>query len=115
MFGGDLKIVDKLPDSLQPSKDGVLSSKRIFPKEDLKGGLILMLAILEVWIWAGELVKIIEEKIDLVLEVVGHACYLIIMFDQFFMLAFLISFYWILAKKSENSDSIFKLLKQGEV
>lgn len=83
MLVGDLKGVDKLPDSLQSSKDGVLPSKGILPKEDLKGGLILMLTILEVWIWAGKLVKIIEEKIDLVLEVVGHACYLIIMFDQF--------------------------------
>ena len=82
MLRGNLKGVNELPHSLQPGKDGVLSSEGIFPEEDLKGGLILMLAILEVWIGAGELVKIIEEKIYLVLEVVGHVCYLIIMFGQ---------------------------------
>lgn len=48
MLRGNLKGVNELPHSLQPGKDGVLSSEGIFPEEDLKGGLILMFAILEV-------------------------------------------------------------------
>lgn len=72
MLCSNLKGIYELPNSLQSRKDSVLSSKGVFPEEDLKGSLILMLTIFEVWIGAGELVKIIEEKINLILEVVGH-------------------------------------------
>lgn len=109
MFSGNLKGVNEVPHSLQSCKDGVLSSEGIFPKEDLKGGLILMLAILKVGIGAGELVKVIEEKVYLVLEVVGHDCYLIIMSDQFSRYIsdlFLLNF----GEEERKKASIFKLL-----
>lgn len=61
VFRGESEGIDELPDSLEACKDGVFSSKGVFPEEDLKGGLILMFAIEEIGVGAGELVEIIEE------------------------------------------------------
>jgi hypothetical protein len=61
MFLGNFKGVQELSDSLQPGKDGIFPAEGILSEEDLESGLILMLAILEVGVGAGELIKVIEE------------------------------------------------------
>jgi hypothetical protein len=72
MLFGDSEGVKKLPDSLQASKDSILSSKGIFSEENLECCFILMLAIEEVRVRAGELIKVVKEHISLILEVVSH-------------------------------------------
>jgi hypothetical protein len=66
------KGVQEFADSLQASKDGILPAKWILSEEDLESGLILMLTILEVGVGAGELIKVIEEEVYLILEVFDH-------------------------------------------
>jgi hypothetical protein len=66
MFFGNLKGIDKLPNRFQTSKDSVLSSKRIFTKEDLESGLALVLATAEIGIGAGELVEIVGKDVNVV-------------------------------------------------
>lgn len=48
MFLCESEGIDELPHSFESCEDGVLSAEGVFPEEDFKGGLILMLAIEEV-------------------------------------------------------------------
>jgi hypothetical protein len=75
VFGGDLEVLDELPDGFEAGEDGVFSAKGVFPKEDLKGGLILMFVSLEIGEGAGELVKVVVEHIDLAADFSLH-CFL---------------------------------------
>jgi hypothetical protein len=72
VFWGESEGIDELPHCFESSKDGVLSTEGVLPKEDLKGGFILMLTIEEIGVGTGELVEIVEEEIDLVVEVFSH-------------------------------------------
>ena len=63
----DGEILNEVPDSLKASKDDILPTEGILPEENLEGCLILVLVVLEVGVRAGELVEVVEEKVNLVL------------------------------------------------
>lgn len=77
MLFGDFETVDKLSDSFQACEDGVLSSKGMFPKEDFKGRLILMLFGIKIAERAGELVQVVKEDVNSLAELSFHriACF----------------------------------------
>ena len=66
MLISQLERTNKFPDSLYPSKNGVLTIERMLPEEDFKGSLVLMLLCLIVSQRASELVEIVEEQIYVV-------------------------------------------------
>lgn len=66
MLVGKFKRANKLPDSLNTPKDGILAIEWMFPEEDFEGSFILMLFCLIVGQRAGELIEIVEEEIDCV-------------------------------------------------
>ena len=76
MLLGNLEGVEEMPDGLQSCEDGVLSCEGILPEEDFESSMVFMLAVLEVGIGACELVKVIEEDVDLALELVLHYFYI---------------------------------------
>ena len=61
MLVGKFKRANKLPDSLNTPKNGILSTERMFPKEDFEGGLIFVLVSLEVSEGTCELIEVVEE------------------------------------------------------
>lgn len=62
----DGKIFNETSDSFKASKDDILSTEGILPEEDLESRLIFVFVVLEVGVGAGELVEIVEEKVDMV-------------------------------------------------
>lgn len=67
----DGEILNEVSDSFKPSEDDILPTEGILSEENLESCLIFVLVVLEVGVGAGELVEIVEEKVDLVL-VVAH-------------------------------------------
>ena len=65
MLSSELESFDKLLDRLEPSKDGIMSTKRILPKKDLKCSLFLMFILNKIRVGACELIEIIVEEINL--------------------------------------------------
>ena len=61
MLVGKFKRANKLSDSLNTPENGILSTERMFPKEDFEGGFILVFLCLIVGQRAGELIEIVEE------------------------------------------------------
>lgn len=77
MLFGDFEVVYKLSDGFKACEDGILPSEGMFPKEDFKGGLILMLFCIKIAERAGELVQIIKEDVNSLAELPFHciACF----------------------------------------
>lgn len=48
MFVGDLEVSEEFPNGFESCEDCVLSSKGMFPEEDLEGGLIFVFVVIEV-------------------------------------------------------------------
>lgn len=69
---GDGEGVEEGSHRLQSSKDSVLSSEGILPEEDFESSMVLVLAVLEVGVGAGELVEVVEQHVDLRLVVARH-------------------------------------------
>ena len=62
----DSEILNEASDSFKTSKNDILPAEGILPEEDLKSRLIFVFVVLEVGVGAGELVEIVEEKVDMV-------------------------------------------------
>ena len=73
MFGSYLKWINEFFDLLKAGKDAILSGKGKLSKEYLEGSLLLMLRGLVIGIGAGELIKIIVEKVYGWVNIV-HTC-----------------------------------------
>lgn len=72
MFFGYFEVFDEFSNSLNSCEDRVLSSEWMFPEENFKSSLILMLFCVKIAERAGKLIEVIVEYINVVGELSFH-------------------------------------------